>query len=340
MRSALYYPHTEIQSKTLLKKSLLLWDRLEFIVPDKGYRPYYTDPEVSEAIELIGVQHCPTNDEKKLAHDHIEDFGTGTLPAAFYYKSQIGVQDYEIYPQKLFPETWSMLQQLQLAGNPLANYDYPLAEGAGLSIMSILADICAGETRARITDRGLAYATITNLLVDHPNNTSINSEMVVPVIMDTIDISDLTLRQLIEFRKQEEKSGGLRELRHRYVDRISTHIKSVLGAKSQRDKERIESEFREDMEDDLRNLRAELRSTTKEVLLSKELLTVGIAAVGSVAITALGAPFVLPAGFTTLGGGLITVGGILATQNKYVSSRKAVMQKHPMAFIYELEKFQ
>lgn len=40
------------------------------------------------------------------------------------------------------------------AGNPRANDDYPLAEAAGLSIMSILADCCAGETRARITDQG------------------------------------------------------------------------------------------------------------------------------------------------------------------------------------------
>ena len=43
MRSALYYPHTEIRSVPLLKTAMLLWDHVEFIVPYSGYRPHYKD---------------------------------------------------------------------------------------------------------------------------------------------------------------------------------------------------------------------------------------------------------------------------------------------------------
>jgi hypothetical protein len=116
MRSALYYPHTEIRSKNLLKTSLLLWDRLEFIVPFDGYRPRYDDREVSEAIELFGVQRTPTVQEKREVHTEIEDLVTRQLPQVFYYEEggRFSYSDYEIYPQKLLPETWKMLQQQRL----------------------------------------------------------------------------------------------------------------------------------------------------------------------------------------------------------------------------------
>jgi hypothetical protein len=101
MRTALYFPHTEIRSQNLLKTSLLLWDKLEFIVPFPDYKPHYQNPSVAKAIELIGVQHCPSETEKQETHDLIEDFATGTLPDVFYY---LPTQDnYEIYPQKFLP---------------------------------------------------------------------------------------------------------------------------------------------------------------------------------------------------------------------------------------------
>jgi hypothetical protein len=38
MRSALYYPHTEINSEEVMKTALLLWDELHAIAPWDGYR--------------------------------------------------------------------------------------------------------------------------------------------------------------------------------------------------------------------------------------------------------------------------------------------------------------
>jgi len=56
----------------LVKSSLLLWDQVEFIVPDEQYRPNYDDRSVAEAIELLGVMHHPNLDEKRQAHRKIE----------------------------------------------------------------------------------------------------------------------------------------------------------------------------------------------------------------------------------------------------------------------------
>jgi hypothetical protein len=154
MRSALYYPHTEIRSEGLLKTSLMLWDRLLVIVPFADFKPHYDSPESRKSFELIGKCHSPSDSEKKQAHDLVEDFATRPLPDAFSYFS---VQDpneiYEVYPQKLLPETWRILQQAGLAGAPLADADYPTTGPTGLSLMSLLADCCAGDTLVRVTDR-------------------------------------------------------------------------------------------------------------------------------------------------------------------------------------------
>src|SRR5690349_10873039 len=105
MRSALYYPHTEIQSENLLKSSLLLWDRLEFIVPDPEYKPWYSNPMMERAVELFGVNRYPSARDKKLAHDHVEELATRPLPEPFFYRTSI-FEPYEIYPQKFMEETW------------------------------------------------------------------------------------------------------------------------------------------------------------------------------------------------------------------------------------------
>ena len=124
----------------------------------------------AEAIELIGKGHYPNEEEKKQAHDYIEDFATRPLPEPFYYRTQkppgAGQFDYEIYPKKLYPETFTILQQAQFTGRPLPDGDYGFNEPTGLCIMSILADCCARTTRRRLTDRSAAYATVAGLLAE------------------------------------------------------------------------------------------------------------------------------------------------------------------------------
>ena len=341
MRSALYYPHTEIKGKNLLKTSLLLWDRLEFIVPYSDYEPEYQDKDVAEAIELFGVQHTPTGQEMKQAHNEIEDLATRQLPPAFYYRSAPDgyYHDYEMYPQKLLPDTWRMLRELQLAGDLRANADYPLSEAAGLTIMSILADCCAGETRARITDRGLAYATVTNLLVDDKPPIEADYERVVPLTLSVIEASDLPLRTLIDFRKREEKSGGhaIRDLRHRYVDRIENHVKAVKAVKSASDARELELQFEVEMKDDLRHLRDELGMARTGALLSKDVVVTVVAGAGAFVAMTLGLHIDVPTAFT-LTGAPVTIGGIFSARNKFSESRKSTMQKHPIAYLYELQR--
>jgi len=84
MRSALYYPHTHIQSEALLRTALLLWDNVAIVAPYPGFVPEYEERHFQEAFEIIGRCHYPTEQEKRNAHELIEDFATRPLPKAFY----------------------------------------------------------------------------------------------------------------------------------------------------------------------------------------------------------------------------------------------------------------
>lgn len=338
MRSALYYPHTEVSNKNLIKCALLLFDQLEYIAPFKQFRPDYADKKIAEAMELIGRSRVPTMNEKKNSHKKIEDFATKGLPDAFFYKES-GWNEYEIWPQKLMPETFDMLRDLGMSGHQLANSDYPVTELTGLAVMSILADCCAGETRARVTDRGLAYASITNLMTDKSDECCYGDDIVVPITLRTIDTKNIPLDALIEFRKREEMPGGneIKKLRHRYNDRIQSHIKALKSAKSRSDFIEIDRQFIDEMDDDLKILRSELRGCNIEAVLSKEVVATAVLSVSTVAAFASFGNLD-PLLSTSLSGSLISLGGVLATKYKYTKSKKEIMKKHPMAYIYNINE--
>jgi hypothetical protein len=118
MRSALYYPHTTVDSERLVKDALLLWDRLEYIVPWDGFDSQYLNRDVAKAMELIGAPRCPGDDEKLEAHRRLEAFVTSDLPPQFYYarnpKRYASRNSFEVYSRKLFSESWELLREAEL----------------------------------------------------------------------------------------------------------------------------------------------------------------------------------------------------------------------------------
>jgi hypothetical protein len=347
MRSALYYPHTELDSTELLKTGLLLWDQIRFIVPYPDYRPKYKTKLIAEAMDIIGDPHCPTDDEKKEAHEQIESFLANPLPQPFYYTNskRKGFTDYEVYPQKLLNQTWELLREKELAGKPLANADFPFMEPTGLTIMAMLADCCAGETFQRVTDENAAYATLVGLLSSDGRSPmekpQASHEQLVPITLEVINDDGIDLKRLIALRKREQQGGGhkISELRHRYLDRIDSYAKTLttLKKRKQSDEEEIKRQFHDDMKDDFASLKDELRVARKEALLSKEVIISAVALAGTVA--AAFAPFAVPGVYAALGGfggSLATIGGIWQSKSKYASSRESILKKHPTAYLFQL----
>jgi hypothetical protein len=354
MFSALYYPHTSLSTSDLageriLKRALLMWDHLEFMVPTPHFKPWYGDPLVAEAIELIGKNHYPSDEEKTEAHNQIEEFVTRpNLPEAFYYR---GFDDYEVYPQKFLPDTWELLEESGHAGPLLEDLDRPLSNPFGHAIMAILADCCAGSTRSRVTDRAPAYASLAGLLADNSENslrdrlvdmdlrTLQGEESFISLRLSLPDIDSLSLDQLLAFRKREESEKGhdFRKLRHNYVARIEQRIKEVTtnAQLTKSDIEELERQFFQESMDDLAGLKEELGFEFKDI--AKDVVVTVLAGAGTLAASLFpdAAPILTDVVKAT--GAPLMIGGAVSAGNKFFKARAETLRRHPMALLYELQ---
>ena len=85
MRSAIYFPGIEIGSEATIRAALLMWDELKVIVPFPAFQPKYPlRKKMAEAWELIGSTMYPDDDQKRRAHESIENLLKAGFPADFY----------------------------------------------------------------------------------------------------------------------------------------------------------------------------------------------------------------------------------------------------------------
>jgi hypothetical protein len=161
-----------------------------------------------------------------------------------------------------------MLEERGLAGARLSNSDIPAAALTGLHLMNILADCCAGNSMARITDRQGAYDLLAGLLAEKTNQVETTQlqpddsrQAVVKLTLDVLDLSSVCTETLIRLRELEVKETTgwkYRDLRHRYVDRIEDQLKKLRMATGDAERNAIREEFKESMKDDLQSLREAL----------------------------------------------------------------------------------
>lgn len=344
MYSALYFPHTEIQSERLVKTALLTWDRLETIAPYRGYQTHY-EGEMAAAMELIGKPRSPTEAEKVKVHALVKELVDQTLPETFSYRPERWEETYEMWAQKLSPKTWELLAEHGLIGGRLENTDFPASQPAGLTVMSIVADVLAGQTRTRVTDRAAAYATIANAPKTAQDATGADTfQQIVPLTFKTIAVEHIPLGALVALRRREEiEANGrdYRHLRHNYLNRLHAYVQEAAQhLPGSSDREELDFQFEREMDDDLKDLQRELRIAGRDTFLSKDMMTfaaLGLAAAAAAA--AAGQLAGIPMAITnTLTGAAITIGGGVNMFPKYGDARRKALAAHPMAYLYELDQ--
>ena len=338
MRSALYFPHTEVRSPDIMRTALLTWDTLEFISPFDGYRPAYQDRQMARAAELIARPRVPTGDEHTRVHELIDNLIQSGVPDSFKYSPHDGAHesDYEMWPQKLAPKTWELLQRCGLTGGVLSNFDYPASQATGLSLMAILADVLAGTTRARITDRGLAYAAIAN--APHVGRSAPELGTVVPLTIETLALKKVSLEKLVAFRERESKdsSGDYRTLRHNYLALVEKHAAAVSTVPAgSSDRQELDRVFPDTIGQDFRDLKRELGFAARETWLSKDVITLAIAGARVAAALVAGGQLALPQAIAGTGGAVL-LGGLLQSGNKLAKARYDILRKHPTAYLYQI----
>lgn len=346
MRSAIYYPHTRIQSESLLKTALLLWDEIKVIVPWQGYSIRYRSPSEAEAFELVGRQIYPTANEKRRVHKIVKGLTSQQLPRAFRFDRRMDgrEQEYEMFAEKLLPETWELLKEARMAHDlPSRTSHMAASEPTGLLLMSLLADCCAGETCSRVTDRNDAYSRLAGLLVERIPQLDIRPTtdaqlLLVPIALKLIDPDRFTLDRLIQFRRAEERSGGSahRSLRHRFTQHLDSFAIRIAELSSIRDRKEVEREFEDDLRIDLEDLKEALKLEAGQVLGTKEFVAVVLLAAAQFAAFSQGNSSSTIAAKITAGAGISAIGGLYALNSKFGAARLKLLKDHPTAYLYQL----
>lgn len=329
--SSLYYPSAGISNVGLLHNGLLLWDQLEFISPFEGYDEYRQsdNADLHRAKEILVKPFLPNQENKKVAHEIIIALANSDLPEWFFY--HFNEQDtYSIYPQKLLPETWDALQESKLAKKHRNSYNFILSSSFGLTIMAILADVCAGKQKRTITDLASAYAGLTRFITKanegtyslQKNETLSQYEQLITLSIEAVDVKSIPLKKLINFREKEYKTGGghYTKLRHNYLNKIDSYVKRLSSeAVHKGDQEEILRQFKSEVESDLEALADALETKRHEIIFSKETLVAVAASAGAV--------------IEPVTAGVIGIGTLTRMGFNYVDGKRKVQREHAMSWL-------
>lgn len=342
METALYYPHITVRTKGVLKTGLLLWDRLECIVPSDGQfsRRRYKSKVYNEAFDLLVHDHKPTREEKTKAHSQVKTFLQEAPPTSFL-QEVFSKEDYRIYQGKFQRNTWSMLKRYGLAAYDDPTADYAVPPAVGLLLMSILADQCAGKQKQKITDQTLAYSWVSQYYANKlggsfvtgldASNVGTNYERLVTISLKVLGADDIPIDNLIAMRRREAKSnsGDYRQMRRRYRETLDRYVKRLTNdVKTKGDVKEIERQFKEEMKQDLKDLKRELNLASINGLFSKEMALTAIVVAGA---------FTEPiSGLTTLAATLkgIGVAPLVRTEAKYRTARRKALRESSMSWLY------
>ena len=327
MQSALYYPFTSPEGESFLKTALFLWDHVYFIVPNADFRPYGDTPDADEALEIIGRNYVPTDKDKKNVHEELMDICTGPLLSKLNFELERPERAYDIYPEKLLPETWEMLAESQLAKVVSNTGDVHQASTGPLFtyyMMSLLAVCCSHERKRLVTDNVDPYRTLAKILVDSDSE-AINSQedwhqRLINLNLNGPDFDKVSLRKLLDIRKKESKL--LKDLRNAFsmaVDQTASDI--CKYAENPNIVRELIDDFNNTMEKDLKELKRALGRSGATTLLSKE-------CVFSILSYTVATPI------NPILGILGTIGGLKKGLMDYQDRRRRILLEHPSSWLF------
>jgi hypothetical protein len=330
MLTALFYPSFAL-SESLFKNALLLWDRIEYISPSKDFPGSYPDPLMQKAASQYTIPRVPSQSEKQQAHDAIIELLDHPLPQWFFlnkYEIEKEVR-FQISPQKFLPETWEAIAEKGL----IRDAETGLTRDAlGLTMMSILAECCAGSEKRLITDKASAYSSLERYFVTRAGAVSGSyedrCERLVTLSLRVLDFKHVSLTRILDIREKENGANGsqYKALRHGYLRKIEHHAGLLAKAVSASDIEEIERVFQQEIKTDLHMLMDELKDEGVKVVLSAE-FAAAVASLASVPTTGL------------LGYSLAEI-ALLRKRTEYRSARNKILKNHPMSWLYSLNRIQ
>ena len=205
-------------------------------------------------------------------------------------------------------------------------------------VMAKLADACAGEVFARVTDQPVAYRAIASEAqrVNRQDTGRLDEADVVPVLLSMVDATSIPISNLLCFRADEKDPT----LRHNLLKSCSEHINAIRKAGSHNQIREIQEQFDRDMQSNLNKLRDTLRTNKVKFGTSAAVLTVATGVFGAIAAMTH-APIQIGTTLTALGIaglGIKQVADIFGGGLDLTQRQRDTMEKHPMAYMHALSR--
>lgn len=347
--SALYYPHTHFTDQNLIKNSLLLWDKVSYIVPTENWmRTSFSEKVYNEALDILAEPIVPADEEKKQVHERVAGLIKIGIPKGMRLeaaRSKEHAATYPVYPEKLGEETWNLLREESLAEFDWRDEDYHMNPYFGLMIMSLLADACAGKTRTKITDRAEAYSMLQQYLTaelggeyvvtKETDNITSAYQKLINLSVKVLNTDEIPIENLVAMRQQEIKSHSqdYRNLRLNYLQKIESYV-NLLSANdlSKRDINDIQNQFELEMQSLVVELSEALMIRNRKLMLSKYVLMAVCVAAGSLL------HLNIPPEYLAEVSGVVGVGSFVNDVAQYRSDRKEALRKNAMSWLYLANK--
>jgi hypothetical protein len=340
---AIYYPYSNISNPILLKNALLLWDSVQTIVPRLPWslHAHAKNRTEREACDLILEARVPSRAEQTAVAKEVQENLATWLLQAVAREDHPMSERLLIYPEKFLSRMWETLKNDGLATWEAHAGDYGVPPLLGLFMLSALADACAGTQIQKITDQVDAYTWLGERQARalgaqyirglDPSQVAPQYERLISISLEVVDARTIPLKKLVELRKRESKehSSDYGALRRRYHEALRKHVERIgKEAKTIGDVRELESQFKTEIDQDVRDLKNELGVAAKKTLFSKEIAMSALAVAGA---------FLEPiSGLTGLATTLQAVGvtPLLKTRVEYREARKKALRSHAMSWLF------
>lgn len=349
MSIALYYPHTALNDKALMKSCLLLWDQVEYISPSKDHKPQYDDPELAAAAEVVARPYVVKDSDRaavdaeilRLAKQPHPDWLISPKPS-----HKIDHEQYLMFRSKFSDEVISDLIARQLVSIPAGDpHDFATHTSFGLLMMAILATQCAGSHKEMVTDRVEQYQALGKYRTFESQGEWIDKaadqgraigdrldveKVLVTISLNVIDPRSLSFETLLNMRRRESPSTTA--ARQYYAQSIQDYVEKLVAAKNAVDREVIEQEFESRMRQSLAALEEELKQKGLQTMLSKEMLV-------AVAVAVTQAPALIASTVSPWAAGVIGVGALGKLWSDYRFARARALAGSPIGYLYKSKRF-
>jgi hypothetical protein len=342
--TAFYYPMMH-PGKALMKRALLTWDHVEVWSDDVPGCGCMDDPEFREAWHEVCIPVQMTDANRSELHARLEKFLEAGIPDSLridpssegFFESGYRLVDWRLNGTRLRDD--EHLRNLLLDAQLVYRRDGDIfIPNRNLEIVhALFADIRAGVMRGRITDHNEAFEGWNTLLAGEtptdqmPLDLPDHPELLVTIALETVNLENVSLRQLVDLHRRHKDNAEMIELRYAFAKHLDEVVRDLTDNRRPKDPdwEEIARLYRSRANRHMKDLREALKLEDQQMFLSKTWLVPVLVPISELLGQKLDTSPIVA-------GAVLSIAGLLSLIIKRRANRHKIVSESPLGYIYEI----